>query len=1072
MWPESIPKTIHFFWNKNPLSFLRYLCFYSFRKLNPTWTMKLYIPKYDFMYSNKKLLPESDNNISNITGYIGPDFFNELEQLNVEINYVDFEDPQYNFKNELPYYYHAAFLKYFLLAKEGGVWSDTDIIFVKSMDDIRISKEYMFNGNHNKIDIGISFYSVKQMPNGFYYTGFLFSSGKNLFFEQLVVETRKKILEPDISYLSLDQYLFSDLYRNPRIIVNKYPMYSIYNIDEISVYSYTWFRLKEFYLKQFSFTKDKIDEIDFRPGIIGFHWFGGDPISDVYEKSRDLELKPSGYYSFDGFFPKLVDIYAKEVESIYNKYKQYQGKKISIVMSYYNRKAQLITTLKTIKESKHPNYEIIIVDDGSDENHRIEDLKNEYQFQLIRVEKQNKNYCNPCVPFNMAIKYATGDILLIQNPECCHIGDVLVHVQNNLNEKDYITYSCLALPSQVYNDKLSEILFDKTVPFWSRDKHLAISEKIIQPTIKNITNYTWYNHPIHNPSKLHFMSAIYRSKILEIGGFDEDYKDGTYYDDNDFLRDIEYKICLNAKIVPAVSKDYEFGTRIDYNVFCIHQYHTIDSVIHLDNTSKSIDLQNKNELLFKEKHISILSQYLIKKLQKNNLIGLSIKVFNNTKVERLNIDSFKVRQHNLTHSSNNDGFRWSIQLPKDIIYLVDHGRLKFEEKMIDYYNKFDKILIFNGKLCNPPENKFNIYVYNGSSHINLGRINHVYCYFKYKGQLSDNWRLYVRNIDESTHEYDISYLITDAEIYLDCNLLDIPNIHGETISNNQWKYKKIPKNAFTYWAGPMSKLHYLSIRSAVILNPDWEIILYQPKQEYIGKNTWETNEHSIKYCGKDYRKYLRNLNLKILDIDFEKIGFRNDLPEVYKSNYITYYHLSNQGGVWFDADVLFIRPLNELNLSGKLINGDFDTIEVVISYEDDYHQPYFSTGILMSAPKNDFFSLILNTLKKKIDLKVYMSATNLIYPLLFKNIQGVKKVFPTLNYADLGMDIFYPLKWNEMDILFESNHGIERISNNVIGIHWFNGSDITEKFLNSEKYNSDILINQIIKKYDLTDPNL
>lgn len=279
-----------------------------------------------------------------------------------------------------------------------------------------------------------------------------------------------------------------------------------------------------------------------------------------------------------------------------------------------------------------------------------------------------------------------------------------------------------------------------------------------------------------------------------------------------------------------------------------------------------------------------------------------------------------------------------------------------------------------------------------------------------------------------------------------------------------WKYPKVPKVAFTYWAGPMTKLHYLVLQSVLKFNSDWKILFYQPVHEYKGEKTWQTIEHSIKYAGVDYRTRLSELKgLEIINIDFEKIGFRNDVPEVYKSNFLTYYRLSNEGGVWFDTDVLFIKPLNELDLSEKIIYGDFETLEVAISYEPV--QGYFSTGILMGAPNTEFFKTLLKQLYKSFDPKVYMSATNLLYPQLFKNIQGIRTVFPKLYYANLGMDIFYPYRWNEMETLFESNKGLERITSKVIGIHWFNGSPVTEKFLNEGNYTKDVLINQIIKKY-------
>lgn len=266
----------------------------------------------------------------------------------------------------------------------------------------------------------------------------------------------------------------------------------------------------------------------------------------------------------------------------------------------------------------------------------------------------------------------------------------------------------------------------------------------------------------------------------------------------------------------------------------------------------------------------------------------------------------------------------------------------------------------------------------------------------------------------------------------------------------------------------MTKLHYLSIRSAVILNPDWNIILYQPIIEYEGDNTWTTSEHSIKYNGKDYRQYLSKLNrLEIINIDLHEIGFRNDIPEVFKSNYVTYYYLSKHGGIWFDTDILFIRPLNDLNLTGKSIHGNIELVDVVLSYNS--MEGYYSTGILMGKSNNEFYSLILSTLLKIYNPRSYMSATNLIYPQLFRDIYNIHDIFPSLNYANFEMDLFYPFQWNQMDILFNSNNGMSRINNNIIGIHWYNGSTVTEVFLNKDDYNSSVTINQIIKEFNLFD---
>ena len=72
--------------------------------------------------------------------------------------------------------------------------------------------------------------------------------------------------------------------------------------------------------------------------------------------------------------------------------------KISIVTSYFNRKTQFLKTIEILE--KHPlkkEFELIVVDDASEEQHRL-DLDNcldtSFETTLIRVEPEHKNYKN------------------------------------------------------------------------------------------------------------------------------------------------------------------------------------------------------------------------------------------------------------------------------------------------------------------------------------------------------------------------------------------------------------------------------------------------------------------------------------------------------------------------------------------------------------------------------------------------------------------------------------------------------------------------------------------------------
>lgn len=223
---------------------------------------------------------------------------------------------------------------------------------------------------------------------------------------------------------------------------------------------------------------------------------------------------------------------------------------ISIVSGYYNRKELFHRTLKSIAKSEYKDIEFIAVDDGSSPEHRIEGLQSEFPFLKVkRVEKGNKWYINPCVPFNMGLRAAQGDIIVLQNPECLHVHDVLKYLSENLDDTKYISLSAYgldpasteALPQYCENNTVIDFL--KTLP--------------PRPYVGG-TSLGWYNHSIYRPVHFHFCSAITRTNMAKLNGFDERFAHGIAYDDDEIIVRIRK---LGLKLV------------IEDNVSVMHQYH-------------------------------------------------------------------------------------------------------------------------------------------------------------------------------------------------------------------------------------------------------------------------------------------------------------------------------------------------------------------------------------------------------------------------------------------------------------------------------------------------------------------
>lgn len=215
---------------------------------------------------------------------------------------------------------------------------------------------------------------------------------------------------------------------------------------------------------------------------------------------------------------------------------------ISIVMAYYNRKEQFRQTFTSIlKYSINKGVELIIVDDASKESERLEDIVSCLSWvKLIRIEPKDKCWVNPCIPYNIGFNKVTGDKVIIQNPECEHIGDILEFVENNLTDQNYITFACQA-----------------------RNQRGQFKQ--------------WYNHPTINPTNLHFCSAITKKNLDILGGFDERYSDGMCYDDNEFLHRVK-RLGLSVECTE--------------NPYVIHQWHSKEE--HLKNPKyKELNVRNK-----------------------------------------------------------------------------------------------------------------------------------------------------------------------------------------------------------------------------------------------------------------------------------------------------------------------------------------------------------------------------------------------------------------------------------------------------------------------------------------------
>jgi glycosyltransferase involved in cell wall biosynthesis/mannosyltransferase OCH1-like enzyme len=530
---KIIPKRIFFYWSGNNMSWMRYMTLYTCRKFNPNWEIVLYLSDKNSIIKNWNGPEKQD-----FTNYKGIDYLNKINDLNIKIEKVEWPDElREKFKDISPIHEGDLF-RYYQLYTNGGIYCDMDVLFFRPIDNF-----------YNHI-IKSGYDTIIHEDNEYNSTiGFLGSCINNDYYKNLFELGVNNYEETD--YQSMGVNLIYKLFLNKPILEKislKYPNLKIYNLPSSLIYHYDWTEIKYCF-------SNSIGIKDFCLNSIGYHWYGGGVESQYYNNI----LNEKNYNTYKIGFSNIVD----EINNIKNEkvsvkinIENVVEKKleVSIVIAYINRKKLLYETLKSISNTKFKNFEVIVVDDGSIEEERIEEFIKEFNFlKVIRIEPMDKWYVNTCIPYNIGIKYAVGDIIMLQNAECLHIQDIISYISKNINDDNYISISAYALnkelteslPNNIDNNFIHNF---KSLPQHTYDHNLMIG---------------WYNHSIYNPTYYHFCSAITRKNLDLLGGFDEKYALGTAYEDNDLLERIK-KLKLNILITDELSVIHQWHIPFQY----------------------------------------------------------------------------------------------------------------------------------------------------------------------------------------------------------------------------------------------------------------------------------------------------------------------------------------------------------------------------------------------------------------------------------------------------------------------------------------------------------------------------
>lgn len=245
----------------------------------------------------------------------------------------------------------------------------------------------------------------------------------------------------------------------------------------------------------------------------------------------------------------------------------------------------------------------------------------------------------------------------------------------------------------------------------------------------------------------------------------------------------------------------------------------------------------------------------------------------------------------------------------------------------------------------------------------------------------------------------------------------------------------IPKILHLYWGGEkMPYLRFMTIKTFIKHNPDWEINLYYPKHPAL-KQSWFTyeNKNDLLLC-KDFTPELEKLPINKIEVDFEDYGVSNTISEVHKSDFIRLIKLNEIGGLWSDMDIFYIKPMNDFYLNKKF----YKDIETFVCIREYGH----SIGFMMATKGNKFFKKLGELSMQQYEPVWYQTLGARLYNKYFKTINEVNQLTPAIN---IQMDVVYPhVAGNENELIDGTK---PKFTDRTIGVHWYAGHPQWKNFL-------------------------
>jgi hypothetical protein len=352
--------------------------------------------------------------------------------------------------------------------------------------------------------------------------------------------------------------------------------------------------------------------------------------------------------------------------------------------------------------------------------------------------------------------------------------------------------------------------------------------------------------------------------------------------------------------------------------------------------------------------------------------------------------------------------------------------------------------------------------------------------------ISKNLKLNIKTIGPNEcgyviHQWHASAAQTKFPPTVFNSMLSRNKILYETYVREHSKYNfNFPKLLHLYWDGsPFSYLNLLTVLSFNKYHMGWKINVFCPINRNKHKS-WTSFEQKKEYSGKSYFDELTKIqNVNIHYIDTDLLPFEHkDASEVIKSDYFRLYILNKFGGLWSDFDIIYTNSI-EKYYKDKNLNDSKNIIIYRYKWEEAKKNVY-PVGLFISNKNNSVLNSILKNVNIFYNKLNYQCLGTTMFETIFEKYKTnsiLTNIVTNMSIKELyidNSDCYLKVKWNQLDIFYK-NKDIDpsyfESDNNIIGIHWFNGADVSKEYCNNlnlellKDSKSVCLIDKLVKQY-------